>query len=319
MSTAIAEFDPKQLAALTDLFGGSQNDDLSQGVGLTFPVVSFRGKVWRVLSGGEERIIENADGDPAASIKVVIAKSSPSVSKIFYEKKYAEGDDAPPDCFSTDGVAPDPSAPKKQCATCAACPQNQFGSRITEDGKKAKACSDNRRMAVVFFPKVDSALGPCLLRVPPTSLAGLVKLKQALDKAGVPYQAVAVKIGFDQTVSYPKLTFVPTDILDVDQAKVIRDWMDDAVMESIFAQPVHSPEGGEAPSPAEAAEAENPAPVTPSNPEPEKAADEALGALDGAPKADEKPKADGKPKRDRAKVAEDDIDAALDDVLGALN
>lgn len=306
-----------QLAALKELFQGSDNKDLTQGVAPSFPIISFRGKVWRIIAGGEELIVQNSDGDPVASMKFVIVKSSPHVSKLFYEKKYAEGDDNPPDCYSTEGVKPDPDAPKKQSPTCAACPMNQFGSRITEDGKKAKACTDNRRVAVVQYPRVDHNLGPALLRVPPTSLGNLMKLGSALEKAGVPYQAVAVKVGFDQSVSYPKLTFTPTDVLDAEKAQIIRDWMDDAVMDGIFSTPVHDPATEDAKPSEVAAPASSGRGIT-DTPEAREPADEAPKA---SKEADDAP-ADEAPKRQRAAVADDVADETeqrLDDVLGILS
>ena len=306
-----------ELAALKELFQGSDNKDLTQGVAPSFPVISFRGKVWRVMAGGEEKIVQNADGDPVASMKFVIVKASPNVSKLFYEKKYAEGDDNPPDCYSTDGVKPDPDAPKKQSPSCASCPMNQFGSRITEDGKKAKACTDNRRVAVIQYPRVDHNLGPALLRVPPTSLGNLMKLGSALEKAGVPYQAVAVKVGFDQSVSYPKLTFTPTDVLTPEQAKVVRDWMNDDVMDGIFATPVHDPSTEDA-KPAEVQEREVQGRGISDTPEDRKPVDEAPKAS----KAEDEAPAEDASKRQRAAVADDVADETeqrLDDVLGALS
>ena len=94
-------------AGVLDAFKGLDpaSDDLSSGVQPSYGIVSFKGKVWRVKYKGEEHIIKNKDGDPAASLVAVIVKGSPCISKIYYPGSYTEGDDSPPACFSIDGVA----------------------------------------------------------------------------------------------------------------------------------------------------------------------------------------------------------------------
>ena len=216
MSTEMTTADLAKLPAhLRAFFEDEAADDLSEGVSGGFAVVSLRGGKWRVKHRGEETPITKTDEDgdaiPVPNLDVVIIKASPNVSKIWYEKKYSEGDDAAPDCFSTDGIKPDPSSVKPQCGTCAACPKNVFGSRITEDGKKAKACGDSRRLAVLPLHDLDNEMlgGPMLLRVPAASLGDLATYGSALKAAGFDYRRVGTRISFDMTVAYPKLVFKP--------------------------------------------------------------------------------------------------------------
>src|SRR6478736_243413 len=130
-------------------------DELGGGITGGFAVISYKGKTWKTKYRGDERLITRNDvvgdgsKDPAASIEVVIIKASPHISKIYYEKGFTEGDMAPPDCWSVNGLAPDPAASKKQSPSCASCPKNVFGSKISDNGSKGKACADSKRLAVV--------------------------------------------------------------------------------------------------------------------------------------------------------------------------
>ena len=210
----------KQLAATAQ----DASDDLSGGVQAGFPIISFRGKVWRIRQGGEEKVFENADGDPSASIQAVMVGANPRLSKIYYKKKYEEGDNEQPDCFSVDGVKPDPSATNKQSKTCAACPHNAWGSRISESGKKTKACSDARRVAVAFpndLAENGSEAHVALLRVPAASLGNLKMFGEALGKKGLKYFMVVAKISFDKGASYPHLEFKPTRLLTDEEAEAV--------------------------------------------------------------------------------------------------
>lgn len=198
-------------------------DDLSGGVQSSFGVISFRGSKWRVKYQGNETLITNNDGDAVGSLKLVLLNALPKLSKIYYKGSYQEGDDSPPDCFSVDGVKPDPSSPKRQSETCAGCPHNVWGSRITPAGKKTKACQDSRRVAVVPEGDLENEQfgGPVLLRVPAASLANLAEYSNALRQKGWPYFAVVTKVGFDPDAAYPKLTFRPERPLTDDEAETV--------------------------------------------------------------------------------------------------
>lgn len=162
---------PKGFGAVSSVFGGANtaNDELGQGVASSYGVMGYKGKVWSTRYQGVETKLMREDGDGAkGSIEVVLVKASPAVSKIFYKGGYVEGSTAAPDCWSADGVKPDGSVQAKVHASCADCPMNAWGSRITEAGKNGKACADSRRVAVVPLADIDNELfgGPMLLRIP---------------------------------------------------------------------------------------------------------------------------------------------------------
>src|SRR4051812_36891290 len=114
---------------------GNFNDELAAGGG-GFAVMSFKGKVWSIKYGGQERALTNPEtGEPRFSIEVVIVKARAVKSKIFYEAGFDDTAANSPDCFSNNGVTPDAASPKKQHTNCTLCPHNQFGSSRLANGE----------------------------------------------------------------------------------------------------------------------------------------------------------------------------------------
>ncbi len=192
-------------------------DEFAGGVTSGFPVISYRGRTWRIRKGGEEQVYLNEQQEAIQSIEVVMLKSNPVPSKVHYDDKYTEGDQSPPRCWSANGVQPDDGVIKPISPTCAACPKNVWGSKVTDEGKKSRACSDVRRVAIAFChqleefvagSRVKDDIDVLLLRIPPATLNPLKDYaEKVLKPKGVPPYIVITKIGFDTEVSYPKLAF----------------------------------------------------------------------------------------------------------------
>lgn len=223
---------------LAETFG--LNNDLLVSGGGGYPTVSIKGKVFTLKRGDEKTLITrpNQDGEeePARSLEVVILKAGPSgdkLSKVYYKDGYTEGSDAKPLCYSNDGIAPGVNAQEPQCKTCAACPQNVWGSHITDDGKKGKACSDSKRLAIAAAGQIND---PMLMRVPAASLKALTAFGQTLAKRGVPYQAVVAKIGFDYSVAHPALTFKPVGFVDEGALAEIKEVMGSDLVKRICGE-----------------------------------------------------------------------------------
>lgn len=200
------------------------NDDLSSGIQSSFGLIGYKGKVWSIKYRGDETPLMREDGDgPKSSIEVVILSASKAVSKVWYEQGYVEGSTAAPDCFSNNGIAPDPASTKKQCDSCALCPMNQWGSRMTPAGKNGKACADSKRLAVVPVQDIPNEVfgGPMLLRVPAASLQDLAMYGQKMSQLGYPYYAIATRIAFDNAESYPKFVFGAIRPLTDDEADIV--------------------------------------------------------------------------------------------------
>jgi hypothetical protein len=198
-------------AAVTSMFGDSAGELVGNNPGGGFPVISIKGKVFHIQRGDERTLITKpGEDDPAASIEVVVLRANPNRSKVFYAEGYQEGEKSKPTCYSNSGIAPEADAKEPQAKKCATCAHNQWGARITQDGRKAKACSDSRRIAI---STVETPRDPMQVRVPAASMKSLEEYGKILAARGIPPQAVVTKIGFDYSVAHPALTFKPVGLI----------------------------------------------------------------------------------------------------------
>jgi len=233
---------PKGFGAVSSVFGGApqgSNDELGAGVSSSYGVIGYKGKVWSLRYQTTDEVLMREDGDgPRNSIEVVIVKASPAVSKIFYKGGYVEGSSAAPDCWSANGVTPDGSVQNKVHTTCADCPMNAWGSRVTEAGKQGKACADSRRVAVVPVGDIDNDRfgGPMLLRIPAASLKDLKAYGDLLNGYNYPYYAVATRVSFDPKEAYPKFVFQAIRPLTDAEAMKIKALRDDKRVGTVLAE-----------------------------------------------------------------------------------
>lgn len=212
-------------------------DELSSGVIGGFGIVTYKGKVWRTKYRGEEQVLLAADGRNARpELEVVIVKAAPVISKVFYKDGYSEGSVAPPDCWSVNGIAPDPAAANKQSPLCAGCKQNAWGSRISESGKAGKACSDNKRLAIVPADDIrnESLGGPMMMRVPPASLQDMANFGKQMELKGFPYYSFVTRLRFDPNEAFPKFIFEAIRPLTEDEAKIVLEMRNDPTTQRIL-------------------------------------------------------------------------------------
>lgn len=243
---------PKGFGAVSAVFGGGKagaNDELGAGVNSSYGIVGYKGKVWSIRFGGEDKPLMREDGDgPRNSIEVVLVKASAAISKIFYKNGYVEGSNAAPDCWSADGVKPDASVQNKCNATCADCPMNAWGSRVTDAGKQGKQCADSRRVAVIPAEDMDNELfgGPMLLRVPAASLKDLKAYGDLLSSYQYPYYAAVTRIAFDPKEAYPKFVFSAVRPLNDAEAAKVMLLRDDKRVGTVLAETAMSVGAGAA-------------------------------------------------------------------------
>jgi hypothetical protein len=236
MSTDLTTFNA-QLP--TKLRGQKIENELSAGIAAGFGLIGFKGKVWSVRYQGNTTPLMREDNDgPRNSIEVVIVKASSHISKIWYDGKYVEGSQAAPDCFSTNGIVPDPGAAKKQAPACAGCPKNAWGSRITDAGKQGKACADSKRLAVVWGGdlKNEALGGPMLLRVPAASLKELAAFGDRMIAQGFPGHAFVTRISFDAESAFPQFNFAAVRPLTDAEYDVIEQVRNDPRTARILAE-----------------------------------------------------------------------------------
>jgi len=182
--------------------------------GNSFPRISIKGARFRIVEGDTETVLEST------TLDVVIVGANPRLSKTWYAKQWTpDSEPQSPDCFSLDGIGPDPESSDPQNDLCASCPQNAWGSKVTPQGQQIKACADQKRLAVVA---ADDASGPVyLLQVTPAALKGLNQYQKELSVRGIPPEIVKTRVSFDTDASFPKLKFTFGGFLDADVQEVV--------------------------------------------------------------------------------------------------
>ena len=253
-ASALAKLDPNW---------NTKQSEFSGGIRKGFAVVSLRGKVWRITHQGVERVVTRQDGsnDPASSLGVVLIAAGSDLAKVYYAGGYQDGSNEAPDCFSNDGIKPDRGATAPQAVACAACPHNVWGSKVTEQGKPTKACSDSKRLAVLPLPQPgvtgDDALdaldnemfgGPMLLRVPAASLVDLAQCDATLRAAGVPIYAAGINLSFDVNAPFPKIVFKPVRPLTEAEFEVVLEHRASDQTREIIGGNTGNAAGGAAPA-----------------------------------------------------------------------
>jgi hypothetical protein len=237
----IANLGPKsQLAAQSQVDPRA----LAAGIKPSFGSITFKGKTWGIRHRGVTHNLLVRDPQTgqvlcaAPSIDIVILKSATAISKAYYIEKYKEGDFNQPDCWSTNGQVPDPAAPHKQSNTCRGCKWDAFGSRMTEDNRKGKACSDNKRLAVVPAADLKNEVygGPMLFKLPPSAFAGLSQLEAELLQAGYEYFSVVMRCTFDHQAAFPKIVFTPIGVLNDHQMQEVLNLQQLDVIDRILSE-----------------------------------------------------------------------------------
>lgn len=191
-----------------------------------FPVISIKGKVFHIQRGDERELVTKTgtDDEPASALEVVILSVNPNKSKVFYNSGFVEGSVAKPTCYSNDGIAPASDVEEPQSKKCNVCPHNQWGSRITENGGKGKACGDSMRLCVAPAGMIND---PMLLRVPAATLKTLGQYGSQLAKRGVEPQYVVTRVGFDYNVAHPALTFKAMRFVEEEELATVESTLSD--------------------------------------------------------------------------------------------
>jgi len=271
MSNDIVPLDLQIPAHLADRVGKPSvlGDSLGGGIsgGAEFPRISIKGSRFRLIDGGAESVLDTN------ALEVVIVGANPGLSKAWYATAWnPDAEPTAPDCYSLEGDKPHPDSTQPQNDICTGCPQNAWGSSITPQGKKVKACADKKRLAVV---SADDPSGPIyLLEVTASALKGLNKYNTGLRMRNIPTEVVRTVVSFDTDASYPKLQFGFGGLLSEDVQKLVDPLFGSAQVVEItgaastpgVVSPVIAPVEAVA-APVVKPPAPAPAPVTPS-PEP---------------------------------------------------
>lgn len=233
--------------------------DLGEGIRSSYAIVGIKGGRFSVKYKGNNNILSMPHPQdptqqlPVSFIDVVIVKANGFLNKQYYKGNYVEGSDSPPDCYSLNGKTPSSQVQAPMHTNCALCPMNQFGSKIGDDGKKQKACRDTKKLAIVPLADIRNATmgGAMLFRVPPSALKDLSVMSDALKGRGYPYNSVAVRVGFDTSVSHPKPTFQALRPLNDGEADQVLEMFASDSVETVLADNDAGPVA-DAPVPASA-------------------------------------------------------------------
>ena len=212
-----------------------EDESLAEGIGSSYGVINYKGKVWSLRYRGEKHMfVRPDDGTPSNYIDVVMLQSARMKSKSYY-KKFVDGssEGERPICASIDGIAPDDDVQQKQAATCALCPRTEW--KMQDNGKMGRECQDYKRLAVLLMPiqtqaifgKANALMEPVFLRVPPASLNNLAKMGEQMDHLGHHYSTYVTRITFDPTKAHPEMVFHALQKLTDAEAPVVLPMRED--------------------------------------------------------------------------------------------
>lgn len=166
--------------------------------GPSIPRISIRAGRYRLVEDGVETTV-------GVTLDTIIVGANPRVSKVFYAKQFdASAENVRPECWSNDGLKPDVSVERPVHAQCADCPHNVLGSKVLPSGAKSKMCADQRHLAVV--PAADPTK-VYSLTVPVSGMKALREYFKELSNYGIGPEEAITELGFDDTASFPKITF----------------------------------------------------------------------------------------------------------------
>lgn len=226
-----------------------------------FPRISIGGAKFHMIDGDDKILLTDPNNPdlPAMQLEVSVVGFNPGVSKTYYKGKWQEGDADEPDCSSDDGITPDPHVAAPQCSNCAGCPQNQWGSKISEQGKQIKACSDNKRLVILPVSDLDESKA-IAFTITPASLKPWAEYVRALDSRGVEISTCVTKIQFDPNVTFPKLMFKFGRYLTPEELAIVRERETEDDVRLIASPRKSAPQAPRAAAPAAPAQAAAPAP-----------------------------------------------------------
>lgn len=166
--------------------------------GPSIPRISIRAGRYRLVEDGVETPV-------GVTLDSIIVGANPRVSKVFYGKAFdASASDVRPDCWSNDGLKPDASVNAPVHGSCADCPNNVLGSKILPSGAKSKLCADQRHLAVVAAADPTKVYS---MTVPVSGMKALREYFKELGNYGIAPEEVVTELGFDDSASFPKVTF----------------------------------------------------------------------------------------------------------------
>lgn len=246
MSNAVVNIDAFRGQQMPAAFRNALNaaeESLADGIGQSYGVIHYKGKVWSLQYRGDRKnFVRPDDGTPSTYIDVIILRQARSKSKSFYQQFDANASDGQrPLCSSIDGVTPDSDSMQRQAQACALCPRNEWKVNPVT-GKKQRECSDYKRLAVLLLPTQSQAMfgqplmEPVFLRVPAGSLNDLATMGETMKAQGWHFSSFITRISFDPNEAHPKMVFRPLQALTDAEAPVVIPLRDDSIAKRITGE-----------------------------------------------------------------------------------
>lgn len=208
MSYEIIPFKPN---AIPDYIRGEGPSELTKNLlkqGGSVKRISIRGKVFRLIVGGEE-VAKNKQG----YLDVVVVNGAPEYNRTYYEGQYdprAE-EHAAPRCWSYDSNVPAADVQEPMHDNCRDCPMNVKGSGNGD----SRACRIKQRIAVMLAVDPDS--GVYMLEIPAASIFGKGQdnllpweaYVRFISSQGLSVDRLITRITMDEDSETPRLLFSP--------------------------------------------------------------------------------------------------------------
>ena len=204
------------------------SESLADGIGSSYGVIGYKGKVWSLRYKGEKHtIVRPDDGTPSSYIDMIILQQAKQKSKSYYLEYDPGGtsEGSRPICASIDGVVPDVDVQTKQSDTCALCPRNVW--KTDANGRKGRECNDYKRLAVLLMPNTtqrvlgQKLMEPVFLRVPAGSLNNLSLMGEQMAQQGWHFSTFITRVSFNPDKAHPEMVFTALQGLSDNEAPVV--------------------------------------------------------------------------------------------------
>lgn len=203
-------------------------------------------------SGDRIRFVGNTgfrtpDGMEGEELEVVILDFT-SVN-LFYEGAYDRDNPAPPSCFAIGNeptkLVPSPNSPAVQSDSCAACPNNAFGS-----AGRGKACKNTRLLAVTPAVVEEGGDQPVwIMSIPPTSIKAFdAYVSSLVSKHETSPIGVVTQVTMDRSVDFAAPRFKTVKKFDPSELGPFFE-IREAAKQRILAEPDVTPRTAKAPAP----------------------------------------------------------------------
>ena len=137
--------------------------------------------------------VDDLTGDTHDELAIVLLAYPPS--RQFWLKSIDEGTPGPPDCRSTDMVAPLPDSPEIQSTACAVCPHAQWGEDEATGERVKPACQESVNVVAYDTKEPRQFLW---LRFAGTALKPFKNYVSALTSRGMPHFAVVTEVKLEE-------------------------------------------------------------------------------------------------------------------------